>query len=206
MGSYSDQNLSLPFLKDSDIKEAQSINRKTLKALKEHFKEEYKGILYGGFMATANGIKLVEYNARFGDPEAMNVLTILDSDFLEICDLMTQKKLKNIDILFKNKATVCKYAVPNGYPDKPVKDQPINLNKIVKLDNLYYASVNIKNGVLVESGSRTVAYVGTGDTIFSAEKFVESEISKVRGPVFHRSDIGKKELINKKINHMKSLR
>jgi phosphoribosylamine--glycine ligase len=197
-----------PFFIDPILeeKEAKSINRETVNALKNEFNEGYVGILYGGFIATENGVKLIEYNARFGDPEAMNVLTILDSDFLEICDLMTQKKLKNIDIIFKNKATVCKYAVPNGYPDKPVKDQPINLNKIVKLDNLYYASVNIKNGVLVESGSRTVAYVGTGDTIFSAEKFVESEISKVRGPVFHRSDIGKKELINKKINHMKSLR
>ena len=136
----------------------------------------------------------------------MNVLSILDSDFLEICDLMTQKKLKEIDIIFKNKATVCKYAVPNGYPKKPVKNQPIELNKIENPENLYYASVDIKNDILVESGSRTVAYVGIGDTIFSAEKIVEREISKVRGPVFHRSDIGKEKLINKKINHMKSLR
>ena len=51
-----------------------------------------------------------------------------------------------------------------------------------------------------------MAYVGIGDTISSAEEIVEGEISKVRGPVFHRSDIGKEELINKKINHMKSLR
>ena len=206
MGTYSDANHSLPFLNKSDIEEAKSINQETIKALKNEFNEGYVGILYGGFIATENGVKLIEYNARFGDPEAMNVLSILDSDFLEICDLMTQKKLKEIDIIFKNKATVCKYAVPNGYPNKPVKNQPIDLNKIENPENLYYASVDIKNDILVESGSRTVAYVGIGDTIFSAEKIVEREISKVRGPVFHRSDIGKEKLINKKINHMKSLR
>ena len=206
MGTYSDVNHSLPFLNEKDVKEAKSINQETAKALKKEFNEGYVGILYGGFIATENGVKLIEYNARFGDPEAMNVLSILHSDFLEICDLMTQKKLKEIDIVFKNKATVCKYAVPDGYPEKPVKGEPINLNRIEKLDNLYYASVDIKNGVLVESGSRTVAYVGSGDTIFSAEKIVENEISKVQGPVFHRSDIGKEELINKKIKHMKSLR
>ena len=114
MGSYSDQNLSLPFLKDSDIKEAQSINRETLKALKEHFKEDYKGILYGGFMATTNGIKLIEYNARFGDPEAMNVLSILKTDLVEICEHIINGSLDKIDIQFENKATVCKYAVPEG--------------------------------------------------------------------------------------------
>ncbi|MDC3246612.1 phosphoribosylamine--glycine ligase [Candidatus Marinimicrobia bacterium] len=206
MGTYSDANHSLPFLNESDINEAKSINLKTAKALKEEFNEGYVGILYGGFIATKNGVKLIEYNARFGDPEAMNVLSILDSDFLEICDLMTKKKLKDINIKFKKRATVCKYAVPIGYPEEPVKDEPINLNKIENPDNLYYASVDIKNDILVESGSRTVAYVGTGSTIFSAEKIVEREISKVEGPLFHRSDIGKKELINKKIDHMKSIR
>ena len=206
MGTYSDANHSLPFLNESDVNEAKSINLKTAKALKEEFNEGYVGILYGGFIATENGVKLIEYNARFGDPEAMNVLSILDSDFLEICDLMTKKKLKDINIKFKKKATVCKYAVPIGYPEEPVKDEPINLNKIENPDNLYYASVDIKNDILVESGSRTVAYVGTGNTIFSAEKIVEREISKVKGPLFHRSDIGKKELINKKIDHMNSIR
>jgi phosphoribosylamine--glycine ligase len=206
MGTYSDVNHSLPFLNESDVNEAKSINLKTAKALKEEFNEGYVGILYGGFIATKNGVKLIEYNARFGDPEAMNVLSILDSDFLEICDLMTKKKLKDINIKFKKKATVCKYAVPIGYPEEPVKNKPINLNKIENPDNLYYASVDIKNDILVESGSRTVAYVGTGSTIFSAEKIVEREISKVEGPLFHRSDIGKKELINKKIDHMKSIR
>ena len=206
MGSYSDQNHSLPFLKDSDIKEAQSINRETLKALKEHFKEDYKGILYGGFMATANGIKLIEYNARFGDPEAMNVLSILKTDLVEICEHIINGSLDKIDIQFENKATVCKYAVPEGYPDNPIKNESINVSKVKNSDLLYYASVDIKDGVLVESGSRTIATVGISNSIFSAEKIAEESISCVEGPLFHRTDIGTPLLIEKRKNNMDSLR
>ena len=206
MGSYSDQNHSLPFLKDSDIKEAQSINRETLKALKEHFKEDYKGILYGGFMATANGIKLVEYNARFGDPEAMNVLSILKTDLVEICEHIINGSLDKIDIQFENKATVCKYAVPEGYPDKPIKNKPVDISKVKNPDLLFYASVDIKDGLLVESGSRTIATVGISNSIFSAEKIAEESISCVEGPLFHRADIGTPLLIEKRKNNMDSLR
>jgi len=206
MGSYSDQNHSLPFLKDSDIIEAQNINRETLKALKKHFKEDYKGILYGGFMATANGIKLIEYNARFGDPEAMNVLSILKTDLVEICEHIINGSLDKIDIQFENKATVCKYAVPEGYPDNPIKNESINVSKVKNSDLLYYASVDIKDGVLVESGSRTIATVGISNSIFSAEKIAEESISCVEGPLFHRTDIGTPLLIEKRKNNMDSLR
>ena len=206
MGSYSDQNHSLPFLKDSDIKEAQNINRETLKALKEHFKEDYKGILYGGFMATANSIKLIEYNARFGDPEAMNVLSILKTDLVEICEHIINGSLDKIDIQFENKATVCKYAVPEGYPDNPIKNESIDVSKVKNSDLLYYASVDIKDGVLVESGSRTIATVGISNSIFSAEKIAEESISCVEGPLFHRTDIGTSLLIEKRKNNMDSLR
>ena len=206
MGSYSDQNHSLPFLKDSDIKEAQNINRETLKALKEHFKEDYKGILYGGFMATANGIKLIEYNARFGDPEAMNVLSILKTDLVEICEHIINGSLDKIDIQFENKATVCKYAVPEGYPDKPIKNKPVDVSKVKNPDLLFYASVDIKDGLLVESGSRTIATVGISNSIFSAEKIAEESISCIEGPLFHRTDIGTPLLIEKRKNNMDSLR
>ena len=81
MGTYSDANHSLPFLDSSDIEEAHNINTQTARALKDKFDEGYKGILYGGFMATKDGVRLIEYNARFGDPEAMNVLSLLDRPY-----------------------------------------------------------------------------------------------------------------------------
>jgi len=179
MGTYSDANHSLPFLSDGDIMEAYEINIKTAKAVKDKFGEGYKGILYGGFMATSTGIKLIEYNARFGDPEAMNILSLLESDFIDICNGISDGNLKNIDVQFANKATVCKYAVPEGYPGNPVKGEPIDISKIVNPDGLFYASVDIQNGQLVEAGSRTVAVVGIADTISDAEKIAEKEVCRL---------------------------
>jgi len=206
MGTYSDANHSLPFLTEDDIAEAHQINIQTAKAVKDKFGEGYQGILYGGFMATANGVKLIEYNARFGDPEAMNVLSLLESDFIEICNGIADGSLNKVDVHFSNKATVCKYAVPEGYPNKPVKDEQIDISTIKNPDGLFYASVNIQNGKLVEAGSRTVAVVGMANSISNAEKIAEKEVSAIAGPLFHRSDIGTDMVIQKRINHIRSLR
>ena len=206
MGTYSDADHSLPFLTDEDIVQAQEINNATVKALKNKFADGYKGILYGGFMATATGVKLIEYNARLGDPEAMNVLSLLQSDFLTICQGIVNGTLDRVDVRFSNLATVCKYAVPNGYPDKPVKGEPINLSNVKNQERLFYASVDIKNGQLIEAGSRTAAVVGIANTISDAEKIAEKEISSLEGPLFHRNDIGTDQLIQKKVHHMESIR
>ena len=205
MGTYSDADHSLPFLTEDDIAEAHDINIATATAVKDKFGEGYKGILYGGFMATANGVKLIEYNARFGDPEAMNVLSLLQSDFIDICNGIANGTLENVDVSFQNKATVCKYAVPEGYPDSPVKGEPIDVSGVTNSDGLFYASVDIQNGQLVEAGSRTVAIVGIADTISEAEAIAEKEVSSISGPLFHRTDIGTEAVIQKRINHMNSI-
>ena len=206
MGSYSDTDHSLPFISAEDIIEAQKINEATAHALRDEFNEGYKGVLYGGFIATAEGVKLIEYNARLGDPEAMNVLPLLESDFVDICNGIVEGNLHQKDISFRNQATVCKYAVPEGYPDSPVKGEPIDVSAITDTSQLYYASVDVKNGQLTEAGSRTVAYVGLADTLDEAEAKAETEISKVTGPLFHRADIGTAQLIQLRINHLKSIR
>ena len=206
MGTYSDGNHSLPFLTKNDVNQAHEINIATAKALKNKFGYGYKGVLYGGFIATADGVKLIEYNARFGDPEAMNVLSLLESDFIEICNGITDCRLNQVNVHFKNKATVCKYAVPEGYPDNPVKGEAIDLSNIDNPDTLFYASVDIHNGQLIEAGSRTVAVVGIAETISAAEQIAEKEISAVGGPLFHRADIGTDALVKKRVDQMKLLR
>ena len=206
MGTYSDANHGLPFLTDDDIAQAHAINISTAKALKDKFGERYTGILYGGFMATVNGVKLIEYNARFGDPEAMNVLSLLETDFIDICVGIVEGTLDQVDVRFANKATVCKYAVPEGYPDSPVKGEPIDVSGISNPDGLFYASVDIQNGQLVEAGSRTLAVVGIACSISEAEAAAEKEVSSFKGPLFHRTDIGKDEVIRKRVDHMNSLR
>ena len=206
MGTYSDADHSLPFLQNEEIQKAQDMNQATANALMKEFGYGFKGVLYGGFMATKYGVKLIEYNARFGDPEAMNVLSILETDFIDICDGITQGTLDQIDVRFKNKATVCKYAVPEGYPEKPIKGAKIDLSKIEDQESLFYASVDIVNGDLIEAGSRTVAVVGVDETIEKAEKLAQREISKIKGPLFYRKDIGTNKLIQEKTKHMESLR
>ena len=115
--------------------------------------------------------------------------------------------LDKIDIKFKNKATVCKYAVPKGYPDNPVIGMPIYVNDSpASLGEYFFASVGLKNGNLVELGSRTLAAVGVGNTISEAEKIAEQKIKTVEGPLFHRKDIGTKKVIEKRIRHMNELR
>jgi hypothetical protein len=114
--AHSDRNLSLPFLSAHDVQLAKSINERVVRALRTATGRPYRRGLYGGFMTTADGVRLIEYNARFGDPEAVNVLSILDLDLLEICWNAAIGDLASVAVRFAQKATVCKSVVPEGYP------------------------------------------------------------------------------------------
>ena len=162
--------------------------------------------MYGGFICTKDGVKLIEYNARFGDPEAMNVLPILKTDFVDVCKAVIDGTLNKIKVDFKDEATVCKYAVPEGYPTNPVAGKKIDLSEVNKNAKLYYASVEEKNNELYMSKSRAVAFVGISPSLEEAEVIAENAVSSVKGPVFHREDIGTQELVDKRIEHMKKLR
>lgn len=205
MGSYSDSNHLLPFLEPKDVKVATKITKEMMLALGAETGEYYRGVMYGGFMATADGVKLIEYNARFGDPEAMNVLPILLSNFVEVCHAVARGGLAKKKIVFAPKATVCKYAVPLGYPETPVKNAKVEIGEVAP-GRLYYASAFETAEGLVLGSSRGVACVGIGDSIAAAETMAEEGIKKISGQVFHRSDIGTAELIKKRIDHMKLLR
>jgi phosphoribosylamine--glycine ligase len=203
MGSYSCENHLLPFLKKEHVKKALEITKKVAEAINQETGLYYKGVMYGGFILTKEGVKLIEYNARFGDPEAMNVLPLLKTDFVSLCQAIIVQELDRVKITFDKKATVCKYVVPDGYPDNPVKDEKIEVSKIKK-GNMYYASVEQKNDGLYMTGSRAIAFVGVGSNLEEAEKIAEEAVSNVKGKVFHRKDIGTKELIQKRIEHVKS--
>lgn len=206
MGTYSDTDHSLPFLKPEDLEKAIEITKKTARALYEETGAEFKGIMYGGFIVTKNGVKLIEYNARFGDPEAMNVLPILETDFVEICEAVINGTLNKIEVKFAQKATVCKYVVPEGYPENPVKGEKVEVGEVPAGVKLYYASVDQKEDGIYMSGSRALAFVGIADTISDAEKIAASALSTVSGKVFYRDDIGTDALIQKRVDHMKEIR
>lgn len=204
MGTYSYPQC-LPFLTKNDLDCAHNITVKVMKALEQECGEPFKGIMYGGFIITKSGVKVVEYNARFGDPEAMNVLPILKTDFVDICLAIINQKLDKLDIKFIPKATVCKYAVPQGYPESPIKGEEIKIETMVDGAKLYYASVDEKNGKLYLGGSRAIAVVGIADDINIAEKIAEEAVCNIKGPVFHRRDIGTSELIGKRMEMMKEI-
>jgi phosphoribosylamine--glycine ligase len=206
MGAYSDTDHLLPFLTAGDIVSAQAINQATADALRAKFGDGYKGILYGGFMTTKDGVKLIEYNARLGDPEALNVLAILQSDFVDLCEAIISENLSQSHAIFANQATVCKYAVPIGYPDNPIKNQLIDISKVPNIDHLYLGAVDETGAGLSETGSRTAAIVGIADTIAEAENIAEQQINFIAGPLFHRKDIGKRELIDRRIKMMRDLK
>ncbi len=115
MGSYSAADHLLPFLDAAAVAEGLAITRKVAEAIRRETGVPYKGIMYGGFMITRSGVKLIEYNARFGDPEAMNILPLLRTDFIDVCRAIIDGTLDRLDIVFEKKATVCKYVVPKGY-------------------------------------------------------------------------------------------
>ena len=209
MGSYSCENHSLPFLLPDQLREAQAINEAVAGALLKETKQKYKGVLYGGFMVTRDGIRLIEYNARFGDPEALNVLSLLRTDLVDVCEAIIDEKLNELPITFEPLATVCKYVVPEGYPEKPIKGRSIDLSRVAnesKNLRIYHAAVEEKGGKLSLSGSRAVAFVGIGRNLDEAEAIAEQAASAVQGPVFHRRDIGTHELIQHRIDHMRHLR
>ncbi|MBI5754081.1 phosphoribosylamine--glycine ligase [Candidatus Peregrinibacteria bacterium] len=206
MGTYSDANHSLPFLRTSDIEDATAITQKVAAALLKETGCEFKGVMYGGFMACKSGVRLIEYNVRFGDPEAMNVLPLLKTNFVDLCEAIIHGELAGMKVEFENKATVCKYVVPEGYPDNPVKGVQIEIGTLPAGVRAYYASVDAREGGLYLAGSRAVAMVGIADDLVAAEKLAEVGATAVKGPVFHRKDIGTAELIGKRVEMMKNLR
>jgi phosphoribosylamine--glycine ligase len=206
MGSYSDADHSLPFLIQNDLVQAQEISRRMIEALHKETGEYFKGILYGGFMATTTGVKLIEYNARFGDPEALNVLPILQTDFVAILQAIIKQNLSGMDIIFDRKATVCKYVVPKGYPDNPQKNARLDLSRFPEDAKMYFGSVDERDGNIYTSTSRAIGVVGIAESITDAEQLCERGVQSVHGNVFHRPDIGTDSLIQSKVQFMNQLR
>lgn len=208
MGSYSDSDHLLPFLPKKGYDAAVKIMEDTVLALKKETGFPYRGILYGQFMLTKDGVKCIEYNSRFGDPEAMNVLSILESDIVDVLEGAALGDLGSREVRFAKKATVCKYLVPQGYPDKVQANMPISIDDALMKKSgarLYYANVDKENKRIVTTKSRAVASLGVGDTIGEAERIAEAGAGAIDSSLFHRKDIGTMELVQKRVEHVRSL-
>ncbi|GAB6134874.1 phosphoribosylamine--glycine ligase [Thermococcus prieurii] len=200
MGSYSCANGLLPFVMREDYERA----LETLKATVEAMRKEgtpYRGILYGQFMLSKDGPVLIEYNARFGDPEAINVLPLLRTSLLEIAEGIVDGNLRRAE--FEGKATVVKYLAPKGYPANPVRGVRVEVNEKAVEEvgaKLYYASID-ENLTLL--GSRAIAVVGIADNLEEAEGIAQRAIPHIKGELFYRRDVGTRESVEKRIKLMK---
>ncbi|ELZ35693.1 phosphoribosylamine--glycine ligase [Halorubrum tebenquichense] len=201
MGSYSDTGRSLPFMAEGDYDAAVAVLEAVVDAL-----PDYTGVLYGQFMLTDEGPKVVEFNARFGDPEAMNTLPVLDTPFVDVLAAARDgDPLPELD--FSGEATVCKYAVPDGYPTDPDSGAAIAVDEESVGDALlYYASVDERDGGLYTTTSRAFAVVGRGDSIAAAEAQAEDALAAAGDRVRIRHDIGTADLVQRRIDHMDELR
>ena len=196
MGSYSDNGFLLPFISQKDYLKAVNIIKETLCVFKRESGEDCKGFLYGQFMKTKDGLKLIEYNFRPGDPEWLNILHVMDDSLIDVIKDLMGEVQKPVN--FEDKATVCKYIVPKGYPKimNQVLDVKFDAKKINDLGvNIYYSSGLDDQGKLRVGCERGIAFVSKEDTILKANELVEKAISMIEGDFYYRGDIGSKEMI-----------
>ncbi|NJD77309.1 MAG: phosphoribosylamine--glycine ligase [Candidatus Methanoperedens sp.] len=208
MGSYSQQGCLLPFMEEQDYEKAREIIRGTLDGFQKETGKICSGFLYGQFMLTSKGVKLIEYNFRPGDPEWLNTVIILKNNLLDI--ILKLFHGEEQELYFENQATVCKYIVPQGYPEKLYLNLEVELNHeaLQKIDGLkYYYSCGPDNtGKLNVGTERGIAFIAGAQTIEEANEKVEKAISLVSGKFYYRKDIGTTDLIDSKVEHIKRLR
>jgi len=210
MGSYTMADGSMPFLTESNLSEADEILQLTVNAIEEETGEDYRGFLYGQFMATANGVRVIEFNVRLGDPEAINVMALLDMDVPFFFEEIADGVMKNKTISFMPKASLSKYLVPAAYPGQSKAHVEIAIDESEVEEagfSVIYASVSENNGKIKTLGSRALAIVGLGDDTAQISAEMEALLAKIEpSSLRHRRDIGDERIIQSKIEHMNHLR
>jgi len=157
----------------------------------------FKGVLYFGLMLTDGGVKVIEYNARFGDPETQVVLPRLKTDLLEIVDAVIDERLDKVNIEWHDNAAVCVVVASGGYPEKYTTGYEVTgISELAQIDDftVYHAgTVRDENGKIKTSGGRVLGVTATAKNLDTAIKSVYSQIDKISfTDMFYRKDIGLK--------------
>jgi phosphoribosylamine--glycine ligase len=201
MGSVAGPGTLLPFVTEADYAAAEDTIAAVVDAL-----PDYRGVLYGQFMLTADGPKVVEFNARFGDPEAMNTLPAMETPLL---DVLTAARDGDPlpDLQFSETATVVKYAVPDGYPTDPEGGTRITVDEDSIGDaRLFYASVDARDDGVYTTTSRSFAVVGSGDTLAAANEQADSALADLPDGLRVRRDVGSRALLDQRSETMDAIR
>ena len=151
----------------------------------------FKGVLYFGLMATENGVKVIEYNARFGDPETQVILPLLKTDLTSIVDACIDGTLSDVDVEWEDDCSFCVVMASGGYPGKIVKGYPITIGDLSEDIKIYHSGTAFRNGQLVTNGGRVLCVTTRGKTIAECREKVYSEIEKISfKDSEYRRDIG----------------
>ena len=192
MGAYSPSRL---IEKQLEKKILSKIIKPTLKALKD-LGTEYKGFLYAGLMIIDNEPYLIEYNVRMGDPECQTILPKLKTDICEIFLACCNKKLKETEIKWSDKKSLCVVLCSKGYPENYKKKVEIeNLSKIELNyeDYLFHAGTLEKEGKIFSIGGRVLNFVSLSNEFINARENVNKYLNKLNWTGgFYRKDIGYK--------------
>lgn len=152
---------------------------------------EFKGVLYFGLMVTNDGVKVLEYNARFGDPETQVVLPRLKTDLYDIFNACIDGTLDKIDIEWKDEACVCVILASGGYPESYKKGVEISINDIDEDIMLFHSGTKMADGKLVTNGGRVIGVVAEGKDIDQAREKAYKNVEKIKfDGAFYRKDIG----------------
>ncbi len=201
MGAISSADGQLPFVSSKVSDQAVEI----LEKIVFHLNKEgytFRGVIYGQFMQVGTEAKIVEINARFADPESINVLTLLEDDMVEILHEIVDGNLRK-KMNFIPKASVLKYVVPRGYGSKPVPSGlKITADELPDDFKIYYAAVSGTLNEVQMSTSRSLALVGLADNIPDASRKVEENLWRIKGDYFLRHDIGTEEMLQSKISRV----
>lgn len=152
----------------------------------------FKGCLYFGLMRTDNGMKVVEYNSRFGDPETQVVLPMLKTDLMEIFEAVTDGRLGEINIEWEKGACACVVLASGGYPVSYAKGKEITIGDIGDC-TIIHAGTAIKNGKLVTNGGRVLDVVAKAANLEEALKKAYRAAANIKWEnMYYRKDIGVK--------------
>ena len=196
MGCLSFENGMLPFLEQKDIDECSNLIKETLKYINKD-NLEFNGVIYGGFFKTKNGIKFIEFNSRFGDPEALNVLNSLETSFTDVMKNIFNKTLSTENCKFKKECTFTVYIVTKEYAVESRKEPlifTINTEAIKKQGvKIYFANTkHLENSKYSSvSNSRLFGLTTSAKTLQEAKEKVYNAIKgNIDEKLDYRTDIG----------------
>jgi len=194
MGAYS----PVPFYTDKLEKRVlEEILKPTIRGLRSEGRE-YKGVLYAGLILTKEGPKVLEFNARFGDPETQVILPRLKTDLIDILNAVIDGSLHKINIEWEDNAAVCVVVASGGYPGKYQKGKVINgLERLEKMKDIivFHAGTKLQDNKIITSGGRVLGITAWDDTISKAKEKAYEGVEKIYfEDMYYRKDIAVKAI------------